>query len=35
LGRAGPDALAKVRGEPPLFKGDEFGHTDIEPALPG
>jgi len=25
-------ALAKVRGEPLLFKGDAFTHTDIEPA---
>jgi ribonuclease VapC len=23
-------ALAKVTGEPLLFKGDDFGHTDIE-----
>ena len=23
-------ALAKVSGEPLLFKGDDFGHTDIE-----
>ena len=23
-------ALAKVSGEPPLFKGDDFGHTDID-----
>ena len=28
-------ALAKVRGLPLLFKGDDFVHTDIEPALPG
>ncbi len=28
-------ALAKARGEPLLFKGDDFGHTDIEPALSG
>ncbi len=27
-------ALAKVRDEPLLFKGDDFTHTDIEPALP-
>jgi ribonuclease VapC len=25
-------ALAKVTGEPLLFKGDEFCHTDIEPG---
>ena len=25
-------ALAKVTGEPLLFKGDDFTHTDIEPA---
>ena len=25
-------ALAKVTGEPLLFKGDDFGHTDVEPA---
>jgi len=25
-------ALAKVSGEPLLFKGDDFAHTDIEPA---
>jgi ribonuclease VapC len=25
-------ALAKVTGEPLLFNGDEFRHTDIEPA---
>jgi ribonuclease VapC len=27
-------ALAKATGEPLLFKGDDFGHTDIRPALP-
>lgn len=27
-------ALAKATGEPLLFKGDDFGHTDIAPALP-
>jgi ribonuclease VapC len=27
-------ALAKVTGEPLLFKGDDFGHTDVVPALP-
>lgn len=26
-------ALAKTTGEPLLFKGDDFGHTDITPAL--
>lgn len=26
-------ALARDRGEPLLFKGEDFGHTDIEPAL--
>ena len=26
-------ALAKVSGEPLLFKGDHFTHTDITPAL--
>jgi ribonuclease VapC len=26
-------ALAKVAGEPLLFKGDDFVHTDITPAL--
>lgn len=26
-------ALAKVMGEPLLFKGDDFGHTDITPAI--
>ena len=26
-------ALAKARGEPLLFKGDDFRQTDIEPAL--
>jgi ribonuclease VapC len=26
-------ALAKVTGEPLLFKGDDFRHTDVEPAL--
>lgn len=25
-------ALARLSGEPLLFKGDDFGHTDIEPA---
>ncbi len=25
-------ALAKELGEPLLFKGDDFGHTDVEPA---
>jgi ribonuclease VapC len=27
-------ALAKDVGEPLLFKGDDFSHTDLEPALP-
>jgi len=27
-------ALAKSTGETLLFKGNEFGHTDIPPALP-
>ncbi len=26
-------ALAKSRGEPLLFKGDDFARTDVEPAL--
>ena len=26
-------ALAKEKGEPLLFKGDDFRHTDIEPLL--
>ena len=26
-------ALAKARGEPLLFKGEDFGHTDITTAL--
>lgn len=26
-------ALAKVSGEPLLFKGDDFTHTDITPAV--
>lgn len=25
-------ALAKSVGEPLLFKGDDFGHTDVQPA---
>ena len=28
-------ALAKLMDEPLLFKGDDFIHTDIEPALKG
>ena len=28
-------ALAKVTGEPLLFKGDDFGHTDLTSALQG
>ena len=27
-------ALAKATGEPLLFKGDDFGHTDIRAAAP-
>jgi ribonuclease VapC len=27
-------ALARERGEALLFKGDDFSHTDIEPAIP-
>jgi ribonuclease VapC len=27
-------ALATVRDEPLLFKGDDFTHTDVRPALP-
>ncbi len=27
-------ALAKDTGRPLLFKGDDFSHTDVEPALP-
>ena len=27
-------ALAKVKKEPMLFKGDDFSHTDVTPALP-
>jgi ribonuclease VapC len=27
-------ALAKATGEPLLFKGEDFRHTDIAPALP-
>lgn len=26
-------ALARITGEPLLFKGDDFGHTDVESAL--
>lgn len=26
-------ALAKVKREPVLFKGDDFGHTDLRPAV--
>jgi ribonuclease VapC len=26
-------ALAKATGEPLLFKGDDFGHTDLTPAV--
>jgi len=28
-------ALARTTGEALLFKGDDFGHTDVESALPG
>lgn len=28
-------ALAKVTGEPLLFKGDDFGHTDLAQAVRG
>ena len=28
-------ALATVAGEPLLFKGDDFTHTDVTSALPG
>lgn len=28
-------ALASVTGEPLLFKGDDFGHTDVRSALTG
>ena len=27
-------ALARVLGEPLLFKGDDFSRTDLEPAVP-
>lgn len=27
-------ALARATGEPLLFKGNDFRHTDVEPALP-
>lgn len=27
-------ALARVSGEPLLFKGEDFPHTDVQPALP-
>ena len=26
-------ALAKVKRQPMLFKGDDFSHTDVTPAL--
>lgn len=29
LGDCCADALASVRGEPLLFKGDDFVHTDV------
>ena len=28
-------ALARATGEPLLFKGDDFGHTDLTPAVRG
>ena len=28
-------ALSKSAGEELLFKGNDFGHTDVTPALPG
>ena len=28
-------ALARTSGQPLLFKGDDFGHTDVTPAAPG
>lgn len=34
LGDAYSYALAAATGEPLLFVGDDFGHTDLEPALP-
>lgn len=33
LGDCAAYALAKSMGEPLLFKGDDFAHTDIEPAM--
>src|SRR6516225_8330803 len=33
LGDCFPYALARVTGEPLLFKGEDFAHTDIIPAL--
>jgi len=33
LGDCFPYALARVTGEPLLFKGGDFAHTDIIPAL--
>jgi ribonuclease VapC len=27
-------ALARVAGQPLLFKGSDFSHTDVQPALP-
>lgn len=35
LGDCTAYALAKSRGVPLLFKGDDFAHTDVAPALPG
>jgi uncharacterized protein with PIN domain len=28
-----PYALAKITGEPILFKGDDFSQTDIQPVI--
>ena len=33
LGDAFSYALASVTGEPLLFKGDDFTHTDVTPAV--
>ncbi len=34
LGDSFAYALARTSGEPLLFKGDDFLHTDLEPAVP-
>lgn len=34
FGDCSPYALAKDLGEPLLFQGDAFPHTDVESALP-